>query len=49
MISKLIFKKTESFFKVTDTWATPPNKEEISKVFEEHDMKIVGPPLKVDY
>jgi len=40
--------KMESFFKVTDTWISPPSNEEIKKVFEEHEMKIVGPPLKVN-
>ncbi|WP_439879794.1 cupin domain-containing protein [Pontibacter sp. MBLB2868] len=39
--------KMESFFKVTDQWNSPPSKEEIAKVFEDHDMKVVGPPLKV--
>jgi quercetin dioxygenase-like cupin family protein len=40
--------KMEGFFKVTDTWTAPPSKEVIAKVFEDHDMKIVGPPLKAD-
>lgn len=40
--------KMESFFKVTDKWPAPPSKEEIEKVFEEHEMKIVGPPLQVE-
>jgi quercetin dioxygenase-like cupin family protein len=40
--------KMEDFFKTTDSWTSPPTKEEIAKVFEDHDMKIVGPPLKVD-
>lgn len=40
--------KMEEFFKVTDAWTSPPTKEEIAKVFEDHDMKIVGPPLKAD-
>ena len=38
--------KMEDFFKVTDAWTSPPTKEEIEKVFEEHEMKVVGPPLK---
>jgi hypothetical protein len=40
--------KMEEFFKKTDSWSSPPTAEEIPKVFEEHDMKIVGSPLKVD-
>ena len=38
--------KMEDFFKVTDAWTSPPTKEEIEKVFEDHEMKVVGPPLK---
>lgn len=40
--------KMEAFFKVTDKWTSPPTKEEIAKVFEEHDMKVVGAPLSID-
>ncbi len=40
--------KMEGFFQTTDSWALPPSKEEITKAFEDHDMKIVGPPLKAD-
>ncbi len=40
--------KMEAFFKATDKWTTPPSKAEIAKVFEDHDMKVVGPPLKVE-
>ena len=40
--------KMESFFKVTDKWTSPPAKEEIVKVFADHDMKVVGAPLKVE-
>ncbi len=47
IVSYLPAGKMEAFFKVTDSWTSPPNKEEITKVFEEHDMKIVGPPLKI--
>jgi hypothetical protein len=36
----------ESFFKKTSSWTQPRTMEEISHIFEEHDMKIVGPPLK---
>lgn len=38
--------KMEDFFKVTDAWTSPPTKEEIEKVFADHEMKVVGPPLK---
>lgn len=40
--------KMEDFFKITDSWTSPPTLKEIEKVFEDHDMKVVGPPLKVD-
>jgi quercetin dioxygenase-like cupin family protein len=40
--------KMEEFFKKTSLWTRPPTKEEIVQVFEEHDMKVAGPPLKVD-
>lgn len=39
--------KMEAFFKTTDSWTSPPTMAEIAKVFEDHDMKVVGPPLKV--
>ncbi len=39
--------KMEDFFKTTDSWSTSPTKEEIEKAFEDHDMRIVGPPLLV--
>ena len=39
--------KMEDFFKTTDSWTSPPSMAEITKAFEDHDMKIVGPPLKV--
>ena len=38
----------EDFFKTTDSWTAPPSNAEIERVFENHDMKVVGPPLKVD-
>jgi len=38
--------KIESFFKATDRWQSPPSREEIKRVMEEHDMIIAGPPLK---
>lgn len=40
--------KMEDFFKTTDSWTSPPTLKEIEKVFEDHDMKVVGPPLKAD-
>jgi len=39
--------KMEAFFKITDSWTSPPSMAEITKAFDDHDMKIVGPPLKV--
>jgi quercetin dioxygenase-like cupin family protein len=46
IVSYLPAGKMEAFFQVTDQWTTPPSKEEINKVFEDHEMKVVGPPLK---
>lgn len=40
--------KMEDFFKTTDSWTSPPTFEVITKAFEDHDMKIVGPPLKTN-
>lgn len=48
LVSYLPAGKMEAFFEVTDRWTTPPSHHEIVKVFAEHDMKIVGPPLNVD-
>lgn len=48
LVSYLPAGKMEDFFKVTDTWTSPPTKEEVLRVFEEHDMKVVGPSLKID-
>ena len=31
-----------------DEWKSSPTKEEIEKVFAEHDMKVVGPPLTIE-
>ena len=45
IVSYLPAGKMEAFFEVTDRWTSPPTKEEIKKVFEEHDMKVVGAPL----
>jgi len=38
----------EGFFRTTDSWTSPPSNELIAKTFEEHGMKVVGPPLKTD-
>jgi len=38
--------KMEDFFKTTDSWKAPPTAVEIEKAFADHDMKVVGPPLK---
>jgi quercetin dioxygenase-like cupin family protein len=48
IVSYLPAGKMESFFKTTTGWTSPPTKEQIAKVFEDHDMKVVGPPLKAD-
>ncbi|TFH28371.1 MAG: cupin domain-containing protein [Bacteroidia bacterium] len=40
--------KMEDFFKTTDAWTSPPTTKEIEKVFEDHDMKVVGPGLNID-
>ena len=40
--------KMEDFFATTDKWSSPPTPEEIARVFEDNDMKVVGPPLKID-
>ncbi|MDZ7650720.1 MAG: cupin domain-containing protein [Cytophagales bacterium] len=48
IVSYLPAGKMEAFFSVTDKWTSPPTKEEIAKVFEDHDMQVVGAPLKVE-
>ena len=48
IVSYLPAGKMEAFFKETDKWNSPPTKEEIAKVFSEHDMNVVGNPLKRD-
>jgi quercetin dioxygenase-like cupin family protein len=40
--------KLEEFFVTMSELETEPTKEEIAKIFSDHDMEIVGPPLKVD-
>ena len=48
LVSYLPAGKMEAFFEVTDSWSSPPGRNEIVKVFEEHDMIVVGPPLKIN-
>jgi quercetin dioxygenase-like cupin family protein len=48
IISYLPAGKMEEFFEVTDKWNSPPSKEEIAKIFADHDMLVVGPTLKID-
>ena len=40
--------KMENFFEVTDSWTVPPSENLIIKTFADHDMIVVGPPLKED-
>ena len=40
--------KMESFFKTTAALDHEPTKEEMAKIFEENEMTVVGPPLKID-
>ena len=40
--------KMESFFRTTDQWKSPPTDEELAKVFADHDLKLAGPPLKLN-
>ena len=35
----------EAFFQETAQWTTPPDREELARVFREHGMEVVGPPL----
>ncbi len=48
IVSYLPAGQMEDFFKATNSWTKPPTKEEIIKVFDEHGMKVVGPPLGID-
>ena len=48
IVSYLPAGKMEDFFKVTNNWTSPPSKEEIITVFNDHEMKVVGPPLKAN-
>jgi quercetin dioxygenase-like cupin family protein len=47
IVSYLPAGKMEAFFEVTDKWTAPPSKEKIVKVFADHDMVVVGEPLKL--
>ena len=40
--------KMEDFFKKVASMTTPPTQQDMAKIFEDHDMKLVGPPLKID-
>ncbi|MEO8406446.1 MAG: cupin domain-containing protein [Chitinophagaceae bacterium] len=40
--------KMEEFFVTLAAAKTPPTPEEMAKLFLDHEMKIVGPPLKID-
>lgn len=45
IVSYLPAGKMEDFFKTTNEWTHPPTQEEVVKVFADHDMNVVGPPL----
>jgi len=45
IVSYLPAGKMESFFKVTNNWTRPPEKQQINQTFEEHGMTVVGPPI----
>ena len=40
--------KLEEFFVTMAALTSEPSKEEMVKLFADHDMQVVGPPLKVD-
>ena len=40
--------KMEDYFRTIGKWHGQPSQAEAVKAFEDHDMKIVGPPLKVE-
>lgn len=48
IVSYLPAGKMEDFFAVTNSWSSPPSPAEIARVFAEHDMQVVGPPLLAD-
>jgi quercetin dioxygenase-like cupin family protein len=39
--------KIEGFFETTNNFTSKPSMEELAKIFADHDMKLVGPPLKI--
>lgn len=45
IVSYLPAGKMEAFFEVTNQWTSPPSKEEVGKVFADHEMQVVGAPL----
>jgi quercetin dioxygenase-like cupin family protein len=45
IVSYLPAGKMEAFFAITDQWETPPTAKEMTEVFAEHGMQVVGPPL----
>jgi quercetin dioxygenase-like cupin family protein len=48
LVSYLPAGKMEEFFAVTDKWTSPPTADEIIKVFADHDMQVVGPPIMIN-
>jgi quercetin dioxygenase-like cupin family protein len=48
IVSYLPAGKIKAFFQVTDQWILPPSKEEIAQVFKDHEMKVVGAPIRID-
>ena len=48
MVSYMPAGKMEAFFAATDKWTSPPTEQEIRKILAEHDMEVVGPPLKFE-
>jgi len=48
IVSYLPVGKMEEFFAATHNWESSPSEAEIIKVFADHGMFVVGPPLKVD-
>ena len=40
--------KMEEFFVTVSELVNAPTKEEMEKIFLDHEMEIVGPPLKID-
>lgn len=48
LVSYMPAGKMESFFETTDSWTAPPDDDLVKKTFADHDMIVVGPPLKED-